>query len=109
MNEHHRRMIRYSLKPLVFLEQELFELDDEILRHITLTGLERAVHLLETLPGVQQGSAVSIVAEIGADMSPFPSAAHLSSWPDCVPAIDEVPEKTKAVGQRVGIAGYAPP
>jgi transposase len=63
MNEHHRRMIRYSLKHLVFLEQELFELDDEILRHITLTGLEPAVHLLVTLPGVQQGSAVSIVAE----------------------------------------------
>jgi transposase len=85
MSEHHRRMIRYSLKHLVFLEQELFELDEQILRHIASTGLKPAVQLLESLPGVQEQSAVSIVAEIGADMSPFPSAAHLSSWAGVCP------------------------
>ena len=78
-------MIRYSLKHLVFLERELFELDEQILQHIASTGLKPAVQLLESLPGVQEQSAVSIVAEIGADMTPFPSAAHLSSWAGVCP------------------------
>jgi transposase len=85
MSEHHRRMIRYSLKHLVFLEQELFELDEQILNHIASTGLKPAVQLLQSLPGVQEQSAVSIVAETGADMRPFPSAAHLSSWAGLCP------------------------
>ena len=85
MSDHHRRMIQSSLKHLVFLEQELFDLDEQILQHVALTGLQPAVQLLQTLPGVQQASAVSIVAEIGPDMSPFPSAAHLSSWAGLCP------------------------
>lgn len=41
---------------------------------------QQAVHLLDTLPGVNQQIAQIIVAEIGVDMSRFPSAAHLASW-----------------------------
>ena len=85
MSEHHRRMIRGSLRHLAFLEQELFHLDEEILHHIEAAGLQDALQLLETLPGVQQDSAVSILAEVGPDMSPFPSAAHLSSWAGLCP------------------------
>jgi transposase len=85
MSEHHRLMIRYSLRHLVFLEHELFDLDEQILHHVAVTGLQPAVNLLESLPGVQQASALSIVAEIGSDMSPFPSAAHLSSWAGLCP------------------------
>src|SRR3982751_993084 len=48
-------------------------------------GLQPALQLLQTLPGVQQDSAVSILAEVGPDMSPFPSAAHWSSWAGLCP------------------------
>jgi transposase len=85
MSDHHRRVIRYALKHLAFLEQELFGLDADILRHIESVGLQPALQLLQTLPGVQQDSAVSILAEVGADMSVFPSAAHLSSWAGLCP------------------------
>ena len=78
-------MIRSSLRRLAFLEQELFHLDEEILGHIEAAGLQNALQLLETLPGVPQDSAVSILAEVGPDMSPFPSAAHLSSWAGLCP------------------------
>ena len=85
MSAHHRWMIRSSLKHLAFLEQEVFELDEQILRHIQTTGMQSALQLLESLPGVQQDSAVSILAEVGPDMSPFPSSAHLSSWAGLCP------------------------
>ena len=85
MSDHHRWMIRSSLKHLAFLEQALFELDEQILRHIQTTGMQSALQLLESLPGVQQDSAVSILAEVGPDMSPFPSSAHLSSWAGLCP------------------------
>ena len=85
MSDHHRWMIRSSLKHLAFLEQALFELDEQILQHIQTTGMQPALQLLESLPGVQQDSAVSILAEVGPDMSPFPSSAHLSSWAGLCP------------------------
>lgn len=43
-------MIRASLKHLAFLEQALFELDEQILQHIQTTGMQPALQLLESLP-----------------------------------------------------------
>lgn len=85
MSDHHRRMIHHSLKHLAFLEQELLALDEEIWQQIETSGLQPALVLLKTVPGVQQDSAVQILAEIGPDMRPFPSAAHLSSWAGLCP------------------------
>jgi len=78
-------MIHSSLKHLAFLEQEIFELDEQILHHIEAAGMQPALKLLESFPGVQQDSAVSILAEVGPDMSPFPSSEHLSSWAGLCP------------------------
>jgi transposase len=70
---------------LAFLEQEVFDLDEQILHHIEAAGMQPALQLLESLPGVQQDSAVNILAEVGPDISPFPSSAHLSSWAGLCP------------------------
>jgi transposase len=85
MSDHHRRMIRYSLEHLAFLERQLLQLDDEILRHIEASGLAPTLELIKTVPGIQQDSAMSVLAEVGPDMSTFPSAAHLSSWAGLCP------------------------
>ena len=50
MSDHHRWVIRSSLKHLAFLEQEIFELDEQILRHIEATGMQPALKLLESYP-----------------------------------------------------------
>ena len=85
MSEHHRRMIRYSLDHLGFLEKEIFTIDEHIRKHILAAGFQPAWELLQTIPGVQQDSAASILAEVGPDMCAFPSAVHLSSWAGLCP------------------------
>jgi transposase len=38
------------------------------------------VELLDTIPGVDRRTAEVLIAEIGTDMSRFPTAGHLASW-----------------------------
>ena len=55
-----------------------------------------AVPLLETIPGVGEQSAETIIAEIGADMSRFPSAGHLASWAGMCPGNNESAGKRRS-------------
>ncbi len=45
--------------------------------------------LIQTIPGISKTSASAIIAEIGADMSQFPSEAHLASWAGICPGNNE--------------------
>lgn len=56
----------------------------------------QAVELLESIPGVGQRTAQTIVAEIGVDMSRFPSAKHLASWAGVCPGNHESAGKRKS-------------
>src|SRR5205807_2629040 len=85
MSDHHRRMIRYSLKHLQFLEDQLAELDRDIADQIRAAGLQKQWELLQTVPGLQDRSAASVLAETGADMRTFPTGADLSSWAGVCP------------------------
>ena len=85
MSDHHRQMIRYSLEHMRFLEEQIAELDRDIAEKIRAAGLEREWQLLQTVPGVQERSAANILAEIGNDMTQFPSERHLSSWAGVCP------------------------
>jgi transposase len=49
----------------------------------------QAVSLLDSIPGISQRLAEIILAEIGLDMSRFPSAAHLASWAGLCPGHNE--------------------
>jgi transposase len=85
MNEHHRRMIHYSLEHLKFLETQLEELDSDIEKQIQAAGLQQQWQLLQSVPGVQERSAATILAETGGDLKPFASARHFSSWAGVCP------------------------
>ena len=63
---------------------------------------EQAVTLLVTIPGVQQVTAECILAELGSDMSAFPSARHLSSWAGMAPGNDESAGKRRSSKTRKG-------
>ena len=66
-----------------FLEAQLLELTGEI--DAALAPFTDAVALLETIPCVGHTAAAAIVAEIGSDMTCFPSAKHLASWAGVCP------------------------
>jgi len=64
------------------------ELREEVNRS-TDPFVAEAVKLLETIPGIGQRIAETIISEIGVDMSRFPTDAHLASWAGMCPGNNE--------------------
>lgn len=64
-----------------------------------------ALQLIRTVPGFNSNplTAIATIAEIGADMSVFPTAKHLSSWAGCCPRNDQSGGKRKST--RISRAG----
>ena len=78
------------------LEREIFELTE---------NFTSSLQLLRTVPGLSSNpmTAIAILAEIGADMSVFPTAKHLCSWAGCCPRNDQSGGKVKST--RISRAG----
>jgi transposase len=85
LSDTQRSLLRHSLLHLSFLEEEICQLDQEIQQNIGRNGWQRQMELLVSIPGVDQVTAASILAELGPDASAFPSAAQLSSWAGLCP------------------------
>jgi transposase len=58
--------------------------------------VQEAVELLDSIPGVGERTAQTIIAEIGVDMGRFPSAKHLASWAGVCPGNNESAGKRKS-------------
>jgi transposase len=96
MSDHHRQMIRYSLKHLLFLEEQIAEMDRDITAKIEAAGLGPAWQRMQTVAGIQDCSAANILAETGADRKQFPSAQHLSWWAGVCPGNHRSAGKNKS-------------
>jgi transposase len=95
MRDTHRALIRHAMRHMAFLAEEIEVLDREIEQLIRSNGLDPAHQLLQSLPGIQATAAATILAESGADMKQFPSAAHFSSWSGLAPGNNESAGKRK--------------
>src|SRR5262249_28061360 len=75
---HHRFMLDHLLRHIEFLDEAITTYD----RHIAaLTAADAdALAQLDTIPGVARRTAETIVAELGCDMTRFPTAGHAASW-----------------------------
>jgi transposase len=80
---HHATLIGLILDHIEHLERSIAALDTEVEAKIAPFA-EAAAHL-RTIPGVARRAAECIIAEIGADMSVFPTPAHLASWAGVCP------------------------
>jgi transposase len=83
-----------------FLDEQIASLSATIEEQIA--PFASAVELLRSIPGVQRRSAEVIVAEIGTDMSRFPSAKHLASWAGQCPGNDHSAGKRRSGRTRKG-------
>lgn len=100
VTDHHRFMLRLHLEHIDAIESSLSTLDEEIDRCLEPFRLQ--VNDLKTIPGVSDEIARVIIAEIGTDMSRFPSAAHLVSWAGLCPRSDESAGKRRSTRIRKG-------
>jgi transposase len=88
--EHHALLIGLCLDHTAHLEAATAKLDDQIdavfaANTSQAVPFERARDRLDTITGVGKRAAETIIAEIGVDMSRFPTAAHLASWAGMAP------------------------
>jgi len=84
---HHRFLLKMHLDHIEFLADQIQNLDEEI--QIRMVPFHVQSSLIQTIPGISNISAASIIAEIGTDMSQFPDEAHLSSWAGICPGNNE--------------------
>ena len=84
---HHSFLLTEPLSTLEYLDEAIARISGEIDQR--LTAEQEAIALLDTIPGVGQRAAEILIAEIGTDMSRFPSAKHLASWAGMCPGNHE--------------------
>jgi transposase len=97
---HHRFVLTELLCQIDSLDETIARFDERI--QAIDAPFEAAVGLLDTIPGVARHAAEMIVAEIGADMSRFPSADHLASWAGVAPGHHESAGKRASGKTRKG-------
>jgi transposase len=94
VTRHHRFLLRELMRQLAFLEREVERFEKQIERH--MRPFEWAAGRLLTMPGVDRTAACALIAEIGADMTRFPSARHLASWAGLCPGNNESAGKRRS-------------
>ena len=97
---HHRFLLGQILSHLDFLDETIEEMSKEVEKR--LDPFLQEIELLKTIPGVKQRMAEVILAEIGADMSRFPTHRHLASWAGLCPGNNESAGKRKSGKTRKG-------
>jgi transposase len=98
--EHHAFLCRLHRERIDQLSAAILELSERIEERIR--PFARQLKQLQTIPGVGQTTAEVIIAETGADMSRFRTAAHLASWAGVCPGHHESAGKRKSGKTRHG-------
>jgi transposase len=94
-NDHHRFLLGKALDQVDALEGLIQDMTDRIVEAMAQEPLMSARRRLITIPGISATAAEVILAEIGADMSQFPSSDHLCSWAGISPGKDDSGKKRR--------------
>lgn len=98
--EHHAFQLGRMLAHVEELEVDIEALSQRI--RLVIAPFETMVELLMTIPGVGRRAAEVILAEVGPDMSVFPTPGHLASWAGICPGQRESAGKKKSSKTRKG-------
>jgi len=100
VTDHHRFLLKLHLGQIDALDQAVRDVEARI--GDTLGTFRAAVDRLITMPGISQTLARVLIAEIGTDMSRFPTAGHLVSWAGLCPRLHESAGKRLSTRTRPG-------
>ena len=100
VTEHHRFLLRLHLQQIGALEAAVAQLEARIGEQCA--PFQDAVVRLTSIPGISLTAAHVLLAEVGHDMSRFPSSAHLVSWAGLCPRSDESAGKRRSTRIRDG-------
>lgn len=95
-----RKLVRAILDHIDDMTRRIQDIDDII--NSQMKDYEEAIKKLEEIPGIAKRSAEVILAEIGLDMSRFPTAGHLAAWSGTAPGNNESAGKRKSGRTRKG-------
>ena len=103
VTRHLRFLLALHLKQIDALDEAIAGIDQEVDAHVE--PFRAAIAQLRTIPGIGDLGACVILAEIGHDMSRFPTQRQLISWAGLCPKNDESAGKRRSSRMRKG----APP
>lgn len=95
-SEHHGFLLTRMLARIDAITADIAEVNQRIERQIGPFG--DVARRLDEIPGVGPATAHVIIAEVGVDMSRFPTPAHLASWARFAPGVKESAGKSKGSG-----------
>jgi len=95
-DDHHRFLLTKMLARVDRAEADIADLDTEIEDH--LAPFAEAAARLDEIPGIGPIAAAVIIAEIGTDMTRFPTPSHLASWAKLAPGVKTSAGKHKGNG-----------
>jgi transposase len=93
-SDHHAFLLGKMIARVEAIEADIREVDAQIEEH--LAPFAPAVARLREIPGIGPAAAATIIAEIGVDMTRFPTAAHLAGWAKFAPGVSQ------SAGRRTG-------
>lgn len=100
IREHHRQLLKMQLDRVDQLDADVAKVDAALEER--LKPYEKQVKLLCQIPGVDRILATVIIAEVGADMSAFPTEGHLAAWAGVCPGNNESAGKKLGGKRRKG-------
>jgi transposase len=100
VEEHHRFLLRLQVHRLQQADAALVDLDRRIDERLEPYGEAQA--RLAQIPGVDRVLAAVMIAELGVDMSVFPTANHVAGWAGVCPGNNESAGKRKSGRVRKG-------
>lgn len=95
-SDHHAFMLAKMLDRIDQISGDIADLDERI--DAQIAPFAHAVARLDEIPGIGHTAACVIVAEIGLDMTRFPTPAHLASWAKFSPGVKESAGRKKGTG-----------
>jgi transposase len=97
---HHRFLLRLHLDHYEQIDGLIGQLNERI--EGCLAPSAEIGDLLETIPGVGRQVAEVILSEVGSEVMPFPTSAHLASWAGLCPGNNESAGKSRSGRMRKG-------